>query len=70
MDEALKDIEKKNAWTSGKESISLKHQYMPAHQTMWFGSLAGLIRDEFLNKALYELALRSLIQLNCFNMIL
>ena len=34
MDEALKDIEKKNAWTSGKDSISLKHQSMPAQHSM------------------------------------
>ena len=59
-----------NAWTSGKDSTSLKHRSMPAHHTMCDGSQVGLIRDGFFKKALYELALRRLIQLNCFNMIL
>ena len=62
--------QERNAWASEKDTISLKHRSMPGHHTMCDGTRVGLMRDGFFKTALYELALRSLIQLNCFHMIL
>ena len=40
----------RNAWTSGKYTISLKHRSMPAHHNMCDGSHVGLIRMDFSRK--------------------